>query len=383
MGDVPGQQSVDARVDDAHATIAATATGTAIHLIATRVAAGGFATCSLGGGLASCWGMSGLNGSGVARDTTTPALTQGNVGPFTSLIGGASHFCAVTATGAGYCWGVDALVDTSGKSSNTLAPTLLPSILSWLQISPGGTANQGQGFNCGITVANDAYCWGANGSGQVGDNTVTRRVIPTLVAGGFKFSQIATGGTHTCGLGLDGSAFCWGLNQFGQLGDGTFQQRLTPTAVGGGLKFSSVGTGESWSCGLTTDGKPTCWGSIPGVSPGQNTPLAYPTSPTLTSLSVGRLHACGLTADGTAYCWGDNSAGQLGDSTQVTRQAPTLVAGGLHFAQVSAGYFQTCGRTLSGDVACWGANEKGELGEAPAVTSIRLVPHFVILGVTP
>jgi alpha-tubulin suppressor-like RCC1 family protein len=112
--------------------------------------------------------------------------------------------------------------------------------------------------------------------------------------------------------------------------------------------------------------------------------LAYPTSPVLVSLTVGRQHACGLTADGTAYCWGDNSFGQLGDSTfGVARTAPTPVAGGLKFSQLSAGYEQTCGRTLGGDVACWGLNLRGEQGELPSASQARLVPHYIILGVTP
>jgi alpha-tubulin suppressor-like RCC1 family protein len=88
-----------------------------------------------------------------------------------------------------------------------------------------------------------------------------------------------------------------------------------------------------------------------------------------------------LTADGSAYCWGNNQFGQLGDSTVVSRSDPTPVAGGLKFTSIAAGVAHTCGKTTDGSVACWGSNLGGELGDRTA--AIRLVPHYVVLGVIP
>jgi alpha-tubulin suppressor-like RCC1 family protein len=36
---------------------------------------------------------------------------------------------------------------------------------------------------------------------------------------------------HTCGLTRDNEAYCWGDNEFGRLGDGTTTQRLAPVRV--------------------------------------------------------------------------------------------------------------------------------------------------------
>jgi alpha-tubulin suppressor-like RCC1 family protein len=84
---------------------------------------------------------------------------------------------------------------------------------------------------CGATTTNRAYCWGANGNGQLGDGTTSQRLRPVAVAGGQLFKQLSAGDAHTCGLTSDGLVYCWGDNSAGQLGDGTRTERLTPIPV--------------------------------------------------------------------------------------------------------------------------------------------------------
>ncbi|MGH7678164.1 MAG: hypothetical protein ACRENU_06835, partial [Gemmatimonadaceae bacterium] len=393
LGDIPGAQTLEARVEDAKAVLTATATGTPIYYTPLAVTSGAFATCAREtGGVVKCWGAEAQLGLGDTTDVSTPVTVHGSV-IAASVVAGhiasqsvtttidASHTCALDAAGSAWCWGLFALVDTSGATVNAFEPKQLQSNLALAQVSPGRL------HTCAITLLEEAYCWGANNAtsgvaGQLGDGTTTDRAHPTPVAGGFAFSSIASGGNHTCAIrsGL-GTAYCWGQNASGQVGDGTAQQRTTPTAVVGGQTFESIGVGASISCGLTPqpDGRVYCWGSISGVA--QLTPATYPTAPAFTSMSVGGSHACALSADGTAYCWGANNLGQLGDSSQTRRNTPTRVAGDLRFTQISAGFLHTCGITTAGAVACWGNNRSGELGDTTA--TFRTRPRHVILGVTP
>jgi alpha-tubulin suppressor-like RCC1 family protein len=58
-----------------------------------------------------------------------------------------------------------------------------------------------------------------------------------------------------------------------------------------------------------------------------------------------------------------NEAGQLGDGTKISRNAPRPVVGLTDVAQVSRGDNHTCAVTTQGALYCWGGNEKGQLGD--------------------
>lgn len=373
LGDAPGDQQLIATVEAAKIALHASATGAIVRFSAAQVATTQAATCTIGADqFISCLGAPPQIGTGDTAVKSLPTLTKGGV-QLTALSGASSgaHFCGTSADLSIYCWGVNALVDTTGVTTNTAAPTRLPSNLAWVQVGAGAQ------HNCALANDRSAYCWGSNTSGQLGDTGTTNHFSPKPVAGGFKFSSISSGGSHSCGITLDAAAFCWGLNTAGQIGDATTILRRTPTAVSGGLKWRAIGAGSAWTCGLNDTGAAYCWGN----GTGRSIPGTYPTAPTFSSISVGGAHACALTSDGTAYCWGDNSSGQLGDSTTTSRDVPTAVATTLRFASINAGLQHSCGITSDGFVACWGRNTVGELGVSAAL--VQVTPRFLVTGIQP
>ena len=85
---------------------------------------------------------------------------------------------------------------------------------------------------CGVTAVGDAYCWGDNRYGQLGDGTGIDRTSPVPVVRGLSFAAVSAMGSHSCGVTTVGDAYCWGYNNYGQLGDGTLINRSFPVPVG-------------------------------------------------------------------------------------------------------------------------------------------------------
>lgn len=86
---------------------------------------------------------------------------------------------------------------------------------------------------CAVTLSNQAWCWGQNRAGEVGDGTLTLTKTPHLVSGGLALDQVSTGAFHTCGKTTTAAGYCWGSNVEGQLGTGSGLRSTTPVAVAG------------------------------------------------------------------------------------------------------------------------------------------------------
>ena len=81
-------------------------------------------------------------------------------------------------------------------------------------------------YTCAVADGK-AYCWGYNDSGQLGDNSINDSPVPVAVdtsgaLAGETVTAISAGRSHTCAV-ADGKAYCWGYNGSGQLGDGSHQ----------------------------------------------------------------------------------------------------------------------------------------------------------------
>jgi hypothetical protein len=79
-----------------------------------------------------------------------------------------------------------------------------------------------------------AYCWGIGPFGiGLGDGTTITSITPVKVAGDFEFRAVGVLHTAACAVTVADQAYCWGTNGAGELGDGTTTNRPTPVAVVG------------------------------------------------------------------------------------------------------------------------------------------------------
>src|SRR3989442_905198 len=160
------------------------------------IAAGGQHTCRLTGtgttAPAACWGDNpfGQRGDGSTTNSTTPVAVSGGTLRFTALAPGELHTCALTGTGAPYCWGdnIDGQLGT-GSTTDSPVPVAVSGGLSLTTIAAG------YGHSCGLTSARVAYCWGRNTESQLGNGAATgNSLVPGAVSGSLTFTILVAGG---------------------------------------------------------------------------------------------------------------------------------------------------------------------------------------------
>jgi prepilin-type N-terminal cleavage/methylation domain-containing protein len=370
----------------------------------SQIALGSSHTCALKNDKVFCWGDNGSGGLGDGTFTTRTSPVEvlySPVGLFenttvTQVVTGGSHACALKS-GEVFCWGTNGSGQLGDASSTTR--------LTPVKVLDGAMGNSGvsqialgSSHTCALK-SGEVFCWGSNSSGQLGDGTTSTRNIPVKVSAGAMtnsgVSQIALGSSHTCTL-KSGEVFCWGFNGSGQLGDGSQSTRNIPVKVSAGAMTNSgvsqIALGSSHTCALKND-KVFCWGDNGSGGLGDGTfttrtspvevlysPVGLFENTTVTQVVTGGSHACALKS-GEVFCWGTNGSGQLGDASSTTRLTPVKVLDGAMgnsgVSQIALGSSHTCA-LKSGEVFCWGSNSSGQLGDG--TTSTRNIPVKVSAG---
>jgi alpha-tubulin suppressor-like RCC1 family protein len=291
------------------------------------------------------------------------------------LASGVEHTCAVKGDGSLWCWGTNGLDQLGiGTSPNQVAsPHQVGAATTWVSVAAGAD------HTCGIQQDGSLWCWGFNGSGQVGNGSSGSSVaVPTLI-GTAAWIDVAAGGGQTCGIHQDRSMWCWGSNQVGELGDGTTTDEHSPEQIGA-ASWTGVFAGNAAdigglaaynTCGIQVDGSLWCWGDNTFGEVGDGTMTTPRTTPEVVqsgtqwvTASVGILSTFGIQTNGSFWSWGSDNSGNLGNGMQLgTTLTPTLVGSASTWTAVAGGWgSSTCGIQQDGSLWCWGNNMYGQLG---------------------
>ena len=368
-----GTNSVTASVTGA-TSAGFTATATIALLAAPRVGAGLDDSCAIdAAGNTWCWGEAIAGETGDSSAPTlrhlSPVQVHGNHA-FLRLTGG-DGACGLINTGEAWCWGEN---EHGGVGDGTQVNRPVP-----FAVAGGILFNVVSGAQeraCAIS-AGAAYCWGSNhpigggpgSTGANGDDTFVDAPAPVAVHGGLSFKAISAGPTETCGLTQSGAAYCWGFAYQGSLGNGSSVQDSIPhpVAVSGGHTFTAIATGGSFACALDTSGLGWCWGAPGylglGTFKGSTVPARIGSSVAFTQISASLVNVCALTSAGVAYCWGDNSVGAIGNGKAASGYGVYAVSGGSTFSEISVGQQHVCARGTDHKMYCWGSNWTGQLGD--------------------
>ncbi|MFA5386929.1 MAG: hypothetical protein WC322_00850 [Candidatus Paceibacterota bacterium] len=420
-----------------------------------NIRTGMYHTCAVSNaGNIYCWGYNnkGQLGNSSSSTSTLPirvlkgaATTTDNDGTYLTNIkeidAGSNHSCAVSNAGHAYCWGYNSDYELGdGLTGDQSTPIRVHDGAATTTDTDGTYLTNikriacSSAHNCAVSNAGNAYCWGTNGSGQLGDDSVDSRSTPVRVHDGAatttdtdgtylrNISNIETGHNFTCAVSNTGNPYCWGNNDSGMLGNGTTTTPyLTPVRVLKGSAADSDNDGTyltniqnvdggygSHTCALSNSGNAYCWGYYAtgrlgsGSLSTQTSPVrvlegnSYPRDTDGTYLTNGKtistsyVGGCVISGAGNTYCWGDNSNGQLGNGATTTATAPVRTskgeaAGGsnnltnlINIKSIVGGFYHTCAVSNVGNPYCWGHNGNGQLGNS--FTANKTSPVRVLKG---
>jgi alpha-tubulin suppressor-like RCC1 family protein len=243
------------------------------------------------------------------------------------------------STGKVYSCGLN----TNGQlGQNTTDTLLVPTQITSTNISTQTITNVACGEDHVMFVVSTGrvYSCGNNINGQLGQNTTTQLLVPTLITSTNISTKIITkvvcGYRFTLFLDSTGRVYACGNNTNGQLAQNTVTQLLVPTIINTNISTRIItniackgshaifldSTGIVYSCGLNTNGQ---------LGQNTTTQLLIPTQITSTNISIitnivsGYNHTIFVDPTGKLYSCGLNTNGQLGQNNTTQLLVPTQI----------------------------------------------------------
>ena len=152
-----------------------------------------------------------------------------NLKSLKNVVAGEYHDCTITSQGVPWCWGYHSsgqLGNADGTFANQDKPVAVDTSTITSIKSLRFVAN-GSKSSCVITGTGVLWCWGDDGSAQLGNGsgTVANQTSPSAVdisnvSGEPKMVQVSIGETFAGALTAAGKAWFWGSDTYGTVGNG-------------------------------------------------------------------------------------------------------------------------------------------------------------------
>ena len=183
---------------------------------------------------------------------------------FVKVSAGVNAVCALTESGRIFCVGEN--IDQLGLGED--APS---EITSWAEVTPPvgvvfSDLSAAEFHGCGLSTTGGACCWGYNESQAVGvplTEDALEVPSPTMVSlpEGLTLTQVDVGFSASCGISTAQDLYCWGDAQATAQSAEIYPDGVLPAAQVPGLdNVTDVSVGTNHACAVTGAGQVYCWG---------------------------------------------------------------------------------------------------------------------------
>jgi alpha-tubulin suppressor-like RCC1 family protein len=174
-----------------------------------------------------------------------PSLWTGKV--IVAISCGSTGGAAIDSDGVLYAWGLNQYGEV-GNGTQTVVST--PIVVSGGGLTGKIVVAVSCGSNHTLALTSDGIvcAWGNNATGQLGDNTVAIKLIPTTITALSSINKIvvsiSAGKSSSYAKTSTDEMYAWGDNTYGQLGDGTTTQRTVPTLTSTAAMYTNFNQGS-------------------------------------------------------------------------------------------------------------------------------------------
>lgn len=323
-------------------------------------------------------------GDGTTTDRLVSVFVE-NLTDVVAVAAGGFHSLALDSSGRVWAWGDNGIGQLGdGTTTDRSVPVEVePTNLT-------GVVAIAAGFVHSLALRSDGtvWAWGNDRQGQLGheggaESHVPVQVDDTNLTG---VVEIAAGEGHSLAIDANGDAWGWGFNAFGQVGDGTSNNirsmpvRVDDTNLTDVVAIAAGGdAGEGHSLAIDANGAVWAWGADSQGQLGDGTSSATGLVPVqvddtnltgAVAIAAGGWFSLGLDSAGNVWAWGYNVRGQLGDGTTTNRNAPVpVIMTDMDQANdIGAGLVHSLAiedfPNESWAAWAWGSGSRGQLGSA-------------------
>ena len=293
------------------------------------------------------WGANdaGQLGNGNNDSSLFPVLVKGlpNDIPVFSIAAGDMHSIAILVDGSIWAWGDNSFGQLGNTTiDNSSTPVKVSGIDGAGFLDKAYKVAAGSFHNLVLLSNGDIVSFGNNEEGQLGNGNTggillspTRVLITDKLDSLKKVIDVDAGKNHSLALLSDGSLLAWGDNSKGQLGDSSFVDASEPVYVKGISNVKQIASGDDFNIAVLKDSTAWAWGDNANGQLGNNASgnahampvqmfgignFDFFSDPFIVAAGKSFSAAILNKSTGGFYCAaGENSFGQLGDSTLISK----------------------------------------------------------------